>query len=85
MPNDLACFAGRMPYAREGYGLYQPLIGWKSRLTQDRIRLNEATVPPSMWLDPGTDFRIDIEHVVFSDRTIDLFGQQAPLVFGVHP
>lgn len=31
MPADVSLFKGRIPYASELYGVYQPLLGWKSR------------------------------------------------------
>ena len=34
---DLSKFAGRLPYASELFGVYQPLLGWKSRLALARI------------------------------------------------
>lgn len=42
-------FAGNPPYATEMFGVYQPLIGWKSRLTwlrvaRERVHLSEALV-----------------------------------------
>ena len=37
MERDLSVFAGRMPYASELYGVHQPLLGWKSRLSEQRI------------------------------------------------
>lgn len=37
MERDLRAFAGRLPYASELYGVHQPLLGWKSRLSQRRI------------------------------------------------
>jgi hypothetical protein len=32
---DLAAYKGVLPYASELYGVYQPLIGWKSKRTDD--------------------------------------------------
>lgn len=39
MERQLAKFEGRLPYASELYGVYQPLLGWRSRLTGQRIQL----------------------------------------------
>jgi hypothetical protein len=39
MKIDFAKFNGSLPYASEIYGIYQPLIGWKSRLTQQRASM----------------------------------------------
>lgn len=38
---NLTDFTGNLPYASELYGLYQPLLGWRSRLTQDWMRHSE--------------------------------------------
>ena len=38
MPVDLSVFAGRVPYASEVYGVYQPLLGWKSHRQVNRVR-----------------------------------------------
>src|SRR5690554_3939739 len=37
MPADLTPFTGVLPYASELYGMYQSLIGWRSRRTTERI------------------------------------------------
>lgn len=37
-------FKGRLPYASELFGIYQPLLGWKSKLTVDRMSRGEDTV-----------------------------------------
>jgi hypothetical protein len=43
MKIDLKKFEGTLPYASELFGIYQPLLGWRSKLTQDRLaRGNEA-------------------------------------------
>ena len=34
---DLGQYAGVLPYASEMFGIYQPLLGWKSRRTAERI------------------------------------------------
>jgi hypothetical protein len=38
MAEDLARFSGVQPYASELYGVYQPLLGWRSRLLSRRIQ-----------------------------------------------
>ena len=35
---DLEKFRGRLPYATELFGVYQPLIGWKSKIIQQRLQ-----------------------------------------------
>jgi hypothetical protein len=37
MAMDLSSFEGRLPYASELYGMYQPLLGWKSRRIVNRM------------------------------------------------
>jgi hypothetical protein len=37
MEVDLKKFQNTLPYASELYGVYQPLIGWRSQVTDDRI------------------------------------------------
>src|SRR5262245_58310070 len=34
---DLTKFVGSLPYASELFGVYQPILGWTSRLTTARI------------------------------------------------
>jgi hypothetical protein len=36
MTIDLTKFAGRIPYASERFGIYEPLLGWKGRQAQQR-------------------------------------------------
>jgi hypothetical protein len=38
MPSMLKEFAGTLPYATELFGVFQPLLTWKSRLTQIRMQ-----------------------------------------------
>lgn len=37
MKIDYQKFAGKLPYASESYGIYQPLLGWRSKLIQQRV------------------------------------------------
>src|SRR5438445_7202795 len=39
MKIDFAKFAGTIPYSSELYGIYQPLLGWKSRRIRSRFEL----------------------------------------------
>ena len=32
---DIETYRGITPYASEHYGVYQPLLGWESRLTKN--------------------------------------------------
>jgi hypothetical protein len=34
---DLTAFKGTLPYASELFGIYQPLLGWKSKITARRV------------------------------------------------
>lgn len=34
---DLADYATVLPYASEMFGVYQPLLGWKSKRIEDRF------------------------------------------------
>lgn len=36
---DLSAYIGTLPYASELFGIYQPLLGWKSKLTERRFDL----------------------------------------------
>lgn len=38
MPIDLSKFAGTLPYDSQLYGIYQPLLGWKSALQVSRLQ-----------------------------------------------
>lgn len=37
---DLSAYTGTLPYASELFGIYQPLLGWKSNITARRIELS---------------------------------------------
>jgi hypothetical protein len=41
--NGLSDYKGTLPYASELFGVYQPLLGWQSRLTQDRLARDRAS------------------------------------------
>ncbi|MCB0910349.1 MAG: hypothetical protein KDB60_01875 [Propionibacteriaceae bacterium] len=45
---DVDRYRGVPPYASEHYGIYQPLLGWKSRLTNEWIRLGAKVVDPRL-------------------------------------
>ncbi len=45
MERDLSKFVGRLPYASELYGVHQPLLGWRSRLSQKRVS-SALRLPP---------------------------------------
>jgi hypothetical protein len=65
---DVEKYQGIPPYSSELYGVYQPLLGWKSKLTEAWIQngspsansrivdiLNSRIVPGLQQMDPGTD------------------------------
>ena len=37
MALDLSKFAGTLPYDSQLYGIYQPLLGWRSQIQQERL------------------------------------------------
>lgn len=54
---NLDQFKGTYPYARELFGVYQPLLGWKSRQGKERAALDSrrllGTVMRSAQQDGG--------------------------------
>ncbi|HEU0086112.1 MAG TPA: hypothetical protein VFQ77_00400, partial [Pseudonocardiaceae bacterium] len=44
MKLDLERFKGTLPYASELLGIYQPLLGWKSKMTEDRRAKGQDSV-----------------------------------------
>ena len=47
---DLTAYKGVLPYASELFGVYQPLIGWKSKRTENWIN-NNGSDPSSELLE----------------------------------
>ncbi|SDC92333.1 hypothetical protein SAMN05660690_2947 [Geodermatophilus telluris] len=45
---DLDTYRGIPPYASEHYGVYQPLLGWRSNLTTQWVRRGGRTVDPRL-------------------------------------
>src|SRR4051794_19423854 len=45
---DLDRYQGVPPYASEHYGIYQPLLGWRSHLTRQWIRRGGKVVHPRL-------------------------------------
>src|SRR5437879_6371947 len=45
MGTILEKFRGRLPYASEMFGVFQPLLGWKSALTKARLATVPAMIP----------------------------------------
>src|SRR5438552_232569 len=44
MKIDLERFKASLPYASELFGIYQPLLGWKSQLTMDRMAKSQDSI-----------------------------------------
>jgi hypothetical protein len=44
MKVDFERFKGTLPYASELFGIYQPLLGWKSKMTVDRMASGEESL-----------------------------------------
>ncbi len=48
LKKDLDRYKGIPPYASEHFGVYQPLLGWRSRLTQEWVRRGARVVDPRL-------------------------------------
>jgi hypothetical protein len=48
MKIDFERFKGSLPYASELFGIYQPLLGWKSKMTEDRLARDHDAVIRSL-------------------------------------
>ncbi len=57
MPIDLSKFTGRLPYAAELFGIYQPLIGWRSRQGLLRTQLEQGALTRDLIEAMGRDPR----------------------------
>lgn len=70
---DLNQYSGVLPYSSELFGVYQPLLGWKSKRTEDRfgkglrqdraqlIRSLAATISPVVTLKYGDSGQVTID------------------------
>ncbi|HEX8103180.1 MAG TPA: hypothetical protein VF533_11230 [Solirubrobacteraceae bacterium] len=58
--SDVSRFRGTLPYASEIFGVYQPLIGWRSRRKLIRIGndLDGLSIPPEAYV-PAVDVAFD--------------------------
>ncbi|MED1287550.1 hypothetical protein [Bacillus mycoides] len=72
---DFSKFKGTFPYSKEMYGIFQPLIGWKSRLTMNRINNQFPPISPIPSFNSKQKFTIDLEDVIRVHDFIDLFKQ----------
>src|SRR4029434_2625550 len=66
MPMALSAFSGRVPYASELYGLYQPLLGWKARRAIRRFSRGPASFVDDLLRRIRPDVRIR-----FSDHPLE--------------
>jgi hypothetical protein len=57
---DLKRFEGALPYASELLGVYQPLLGWKSRLTEGRFGSSEESLFRGLSQHALSRFRSDV-------------------------
>jgi len=46
LTKGLEGYRGVPPYASEHFGIYQPLLGWQSRLTKEWVRLGTQIIDP---------------------------------------
>ncbi len=89
---DLSKFSGRLPSDSQLFGVYQPLIGWRSRLTLNRLGSAPVTLPPfprqvavtlggnldmNIALNDGQSFRVMVDGTLQEPRHIDLFKVDA--------
>ena len=72
MELDLTKFKGSLPYSAELFGVYQPIIGWKSKRTKHRFvvehrKLFEAAIQNLVQNTPGRKELIRAPHPVGPD------------------
>ncbi len=70
MPIDFSDLTGKTPYASELFGVYQPILGWRSNLNKQRVSdegrritreiiqdiANDLRTHPNVQFDPNTGF-----------------------------
>lgn len=78
---DLSVFKGRLPYASELFGIYQPLMGWKSKLIQQRLQVAALSTLgfPSVFTVVDSD-RIQVKQGPADILTIDGDGDVGPVM-----
>jgi hypothetical protein len=72
MATDLDTFRGRLPYASEMFGVYQPLIGWKSALTKARVAIAPAFVPGLAEAAEVTPYRAGFKVAFATDYSVEV-------------
>ncbi len=75
MRSDLHKFEGVSPYASELYGIYQPLLGWKSQLAARRIDAGLRNIQGLMTSSLFRSFRPDVKII----DPVDDFNYQISL------
>ncbi|MDD5268542.1 MAG: hypothetical protein PHO08_15680 [Methylococcales bacterium] len=78
---DLTQYKGVLPYASEIFGVYQPLLGWKSKRTVDRFQSGFKNERLSVYGKVISRFKSDV-HIATDARSIQIprlgFGPYAP-------
>ncbi|MCO5965371.1 hypothetical protein [Sinorhizobium meliloti] len=83
---NLEVFKGRLPYASELFGVYQPLLGWKSKIIQRRLEDSPLSLTgfPRVFAVKQRD-RIEVQQgqdkVVLIDGNGDIIPEGTPDVF----
>ncbi|HYM89076.1 MAG TPA: hypothetical protein VES92_08150, partial [Nitrospiraceae bacterium] len=95
MDANLIKFKGRLPYASEIFGVFQPLLGWKSRLIQNRLAAALALpeFPKVLHSDsprnsdhillqfaPGSELELVDGQTRTPERLLELFEENSQLV-----
>ena len=60
MKFDMKKFEGTLPYASELFGVYQPLLGWRSQITKDRLQRGGESVYRDVTSRALARFRVDL-------------------------
>jgi hypothetical protein len=86
MPVDLDKFRGRLPYASELFGIYQPLMGWKSKIIQRRLEDSPLTLggfPRIFTVKEGARIQVHqgSERILIIDGDGDVSPDKHPDVF----
>ena len=53
-------FVGKLPYATELFGVYQPLLGWTGRQSRNRILKAELNLSKQVIQDIRNDLEIKV-------------------------
>src|ERR1700754_4291724 len=58
---DFRKFEGALPYASEAYGVYQPLLGWRSRRGEGRLRALHRGSPEGVRTQVARGIRPEVQ------------------------